>query len=246
MMDELLKMCGVSDVQDIEYHLPLNTRLFHVCNIKYPINQFNSSGYGDRRFDPIEIAPDKYIGSYYAATHYIDAFAETFLRKTHGNTREFSDITECDLLQSDIKRDLCFLDMEKVLTPKIKDALHKSKFDKSSIDPNESIYPILTGFARAFLHYDCDFHFAGLTWEGYQRGVNGHRCFVLFDDRSGTNDLELRVRENFYSDSGYNKLSDSFFNLADTLPIPKKSELKKAGEKFRAGLANASKKAGSK
>lgn len=213
-LDEYLKTKGVNTLDDVNYPLAASSRVYHVGNLAFPINSFNASGTGDRRFDPVTIGGNV-IGTYYFAQHPIDAIAETLYRMDATGQRFCTGTNKNVIVQSDLVRDMNFLDLSEIPDTRIQEALGLG----------QTGYRVLQGFAAMFLRLASSLPFDGLTWISHQRAVPGQRCFVLFGDRATSADLEARVVELLRSQGGYAKLRDAFVSLSDTVNLPNRSDL---------------------
>lgn len=193
------------DVNNHLYCLNVNSRLYHIYDNDYPLGGFNGSGKGDRRFDPIINAEGEVIPSLYLAEHYIDAIAETLMRKTADGTRQFDcDPNKRGLLQVDITRDMILLDVNQI-------------HDVSALlKEGKDAYPQLQDFAEwVAVNFD---HIDGLSWYGYQRELPGQRCIMMFGDRVSNADIIERATEPLQTMSAKQKLMDASIALDCALP----------------------------
>ncbi len=205
----LSEMLSVNCLEDVEYHLYENARLFHLYSKSHPTPSFNCSGAGARRFDPIKIN-GKIVGSYYLAFHHVDAISETIMRKDTDGNRQFSIESNRShgFSMVDILKPVILLDLNKIIG--IKDILEKGK----------SSYSILNALARTILIKDPapNPYFHGFIWDGYQRSEPGNRCVVFFDDRMSADDFKLINTEDLTSLHGYPMLLDA--SRALNCPVP--------------------------
>ncbi len=193
------------DINQHLFYLPTKSRLYHIYNNDYPLGGFNDSGLGDRRFDPIENDNGEVIPSLYAADHYIDAIAETLMRKNDENTRHFSgDLKRNGLLQIDIQRELTLVDINTI-----------SRY-APLLQEGETAYPELQLFAAwlAVNHEEID----GISWYGYQRELGGQRCIMMFGDRVSADDIDKPIVEPLLSETAKQKLKDAAIALNCALP----------------------------
>lgn len=213
-LDQYLKTKGVNTLGDVKYPLAASSRVYHVGNLDFLINSFNDSGNGDRRFDPVKIGGNV-IGTYYFAQHPIDAIAETLYRMDATGQRFCTGTNKNVIVQSDLVREMNFLDLSEIPDTPIQEALGQG----------QKGYRVLQGFAAMFLRLASSIPFDGLTWISHQRGVPGQRCFVLFSDRATNADLESKVEELLSSQGGYAKLRDAYMSLPGTVNLPNLSDL---------------------
>lgn len=193
------------DITEHLFTLPSKSRFYHVYNSNYPAGSFNGSGLGDRRFDPILDEEGNVIPTLYAADHYIDAFAETMMRKMDSGKREFTgDPNVSGLLQFDTTRKLTLVDVSSI--NKYTDPLHQG----------QSAYGELQLFTAWVAINNKKIH--GLSWYGYQRGIDGHRCSMFFGDRVLSKQLTQRIDEELISPTANQKLKDAAIALNCSLP----------------------------
>jgi hypothetical protein len=193
------------DVNEHLHFLNVNSRLYHVYNNDYPLGGFNDSGYGDRRFDPIADDKGQVIPSLYFAEHYIDAIAETLMRKASDGKRQFKgDLNKNGILQIDILRELTLLDVNQI--PVV----------SALLEEGNNAYPELQNFAAwvAVNHAQID----GLSWYGYQRELPGQRCMMMFGDRVSDTDIKKRAVEPLLSITAKQKMMDASIALDCALP----------------------------
>jgi hypothetical protein len=193
------------NIKEHLYLLPAHSRLHHIYNTEYPIGSFNDSGFGERRFDPIFNADDEVIPTLYAAEHYIDTFAETLMRKNTNKQRLFTgDISQSGLLQFDTSKKLTLIDTSSI-----------SRLLPLLSEGNEA-YPELQNFAKWLAVNHKKIH--GITWYGYQREIEGHRCMMFFGDRLHAKNLIHRVTEKLITITATQKLKDAAKALNCVLP----------------------------
>lgn len=193
------------DIEDYRYTLPANSRLHHIYNTNYPTGSFNASGLGDKRFDPITNSENKIIPTLYAAEHYIDAIAETLMRKNNHNKRLFTgNVSQCGLLQFDIDTKLTLVDISRI-----------PALDDLTAEGNQA-YSQLQVFSKWLAVNHQEIH--GITWYGYQREIKGHRCMMFFGDRVSPENLRHRVNEPLTSPTAIQKLRDASLALHCDLP----------------------------
>ncbi|NQZ10146.1 MAG: RES domain-containing protein [Algicola sp.] len=178
------------------YQLPRHSRLYHVYHCDHVLGSFNDSGQGDRRFDPIKDASGQFIPSFYAAEHYIDAIAETLMRKDSQDKRIFKvDLNKQGLLQIDTSKRMTLIDVSSI-----------SYFD-TLLNTDEAAYGRLQLFAATVAAQSNKYH--GLTWFGRQRAIKGHRCMMFFGDRLTSQNFIKRVNEPLISNTAMQKLKDA-------------------------------------
>jgi hypothetical protein len=178
------------------YHLPRHSRLYHVYNDNYELGSFNNSGEGYRRLDPINDAMSQVIPSFYAAEHYIDAIAETLMRKNSQDKRICkAQLNGQYLLQVDTSKRMTLIDV--------------SSFDGFTplLNTGEAAYSHLQLFAASVAVQSNKYH--GLTWFGHQRAIKGHRCMMFFGDRVTSKNFVKRVNEPLTSNTAKQKLKDA-------------------------------------
>ncbi len=185
------------------YVLEKNTRLQHIYNKDYGPISFNDSGFGHRRFDPIEI-DGKIISSHYSTLWVGDAIVETILRENESTgEREFSGNPSIHaFVEIDVKRDLVLADVSAL-----------SIMDKY-MKAGESAYTHTQTLSASIA---INTEFDGLSWYSKQGG-EGHRCFMFFGHRVKLSDMELKRKYDLLSVSGKQHLKDAAVACGCELP----------------------------
>ncbi|MDD9175939.1 hypothetical protein PVK63_14450 [Aliivibrio sp. S2TY2] len=197
-------------MSDELYVLPEFSRFYRIHSEVRDSNEFNASGKGGGRFDPIRLSSqDKdFVGVLYIASHYIDAFSETIMRVNDQGLHKFvsADIEFKKLAQLDSQRELVFLDLNKV------DAI------SGLLGRGQHSYSKLRLFAETVLcipkYEDID----GFVWDGIQRGISGQRVFVVFGKNATKNDFVERVSEYLLHPTGMFKVQDAARALECLIP----------------------------
>ncbi|MFT4929819.1 MAG: hypothetical protein ACI8WB_005954, partial [Phenylobacterium sp.] len=95
------------DLDSAMIEVAQHSRLYHIYRLSFAPLSFNSTGHGSRRFDPIFAQDGQVISSFYAADHYICAFAEVLMRKDNEGKHQFTHtIGQYGLVQLDLNRPL--------------------------------------------------------------------------------------------------------------------------------------------
>ncbi|ACH64782.1 RES domain-containing protein [Aliivibrio fischeri] len=197
-------------MKDALYVLPKFTRFYRIHSDLRPSTEFNSSGKGGGRFDPIRLSgeDEDFVGVLYIASHYIDAFSETIMRLNDQGKHNFipADIELKKLAQLDSQRELVFLDLNKV------------EQISGLMDRGKHSYPKLRQFAEMVLIMPEYEHIDGFVWDGIQRGINGQRVFVVFDKNASKNDFVERISEYLLHSTGFHKVQDAARALGCRIP----------------------------
>jgi hypothetical protein len=183
----------------VDYLMQKGERLCRVHSSNHPANEFKPSRIGSGRFDPLEDINGENVGVLYFAHSYIDAMAETIMRLDEGGSRGFSPVGINDKLLSfvDLEQDIKLLDLAimESLSPLLcggKENYHK-----------------LRNLANVILRDSQYDSYHGFVWNGYQRGIAGHRVLVLFSTRLPSENLKPVLSQSLMSREGYNKLLDA-------------------------------------
>ena len=181
----------LNDIQYETYYLPEEYVFHRATTEEHKNKNFNKTGKGSRRFDPIKESDGTIIGSTYLALSGNVALQETHVRidSESGKNKctyipedDFSDnpslLTQIKLITTGAP--LSFIDLEttsidgEALAPFLR---LDGKY--ISIKTKNSNYFATRYAALTLLSNIKGMH--GFTWHSYQRGVRGERCFVLFD-----------------------------------------------------------------
>jgi hypothetical protein len=193
------------DLNSAIIEIAQHSRLFHIYRLGFAPLSFNPTGHGSRRFDPIFAKDGQVIPSFYAADHYICAFAEVLMRKDDEDKHQFTHtIYQHGLVQLDLNRSLKLLDISQL--PKLNTMMQQGNKGYSGLKKVSQWV--------AQNHPDI----SGLSWDGAQRAVAGQRCVIFFGDRVGQNDFELRINEPLTSVHSIRMLKDAARSLHCDLP----------------------------
>lgn len=182
-----------------------HSRLYHIYRFGFSPLSFNPTGHGSRRFDPVFAQDGQVILSFYAADHYICAFAEVMMRKDNEGKHQFTHaIGQYGLVQLDLNRSLRLLDISQLPDLNI------------MMDQGNAAYSGLRKFSQWVAQNHPDI--SGLSWDGAQRAVAGQRCVLFFGDRVRPDDFELRINEPLTSPRSIRMLKDAARSLHCELP----------------------------
>jgi hypothetical protein len=193
------------DLKSAIIEIAQHNRLYHIYRLGFAPLSFNQTGHGSRRFDPIFAEGGQVISSFYAADHYICAFAEVLMRKDDEGKHQFTHaIHQYGLVQLDLNRSLKLLDISQL--PNLNAMMRQGNAGYSGL--------------KKFSQWVAQNHpdISGLSWDGAQRDVAGQRCLLFFGDRVRPNDFELRINEPLTSPRSIRMLKDAARSLHCDLP----------------------------
>ncbi|WP_375752001.1 RES domain-containing protein [Vibrio sp. HN007] len=189
------------DIEDGEF-------LVRVHSQEFASDSFKPYGISEGRFDPVADKNGNGFSVMYLGTHYIDAIAETIMRKNENGARHFNidQIEKKEITTLLVSKNIHLLDLSsiKALEPLL--AGGKQNYSK------------LRNFAKLVLSDKRFDEVQGFIWSGHQRGIAGARVMVLFGNRIEPSTLIPTHTESLLYRTGYNKLQDAANALGCVIP----------------------------